>query len=243
MSTNREVLWEVVRPVLAWPMRSPVRLGLVAAALVLVLVLVAQISGGTSPQEAAPVPDDAAVTTTDQAAVTAGDRPTPLPAAPAPAGPGRVPGEQEAATSEQADDHGHDHSHEGGLGLDEGWVPQEEAGDAALVTAETVADEQIVQLGVDTVAAMARPDDDVDEATWWEKFSVHLTEQARNDYEGVDPRNVPWSSAGEGALLPDTGHAHLVRMVQVQTERGPVVAHVARDGDGWAVSRVSWDWS
>lgn len=262
MSTNREVLWEVVRPVLAWPMRSPVRLGLVVACAVVVLMVFAQVSARTSPGEVSA--DEAALTTgpslTGPSLVSATSSPSPHQVASSPTQTqDRVPAEEVAGATaapaaeqaedveqpEQAEDvegHDHEHPHESGLGLGDEWLTEEEAGDAALVTAETVADEQIVQLGVDAVAAMARPAEDVDEADWWEEFSSHLTSQGRQDYEGVDPRSVPWSSVSGGALLSAGDHSHLVRMVEVKTDRGPVVAHVAREGEGWAVSRLSWDW-
>lgn len=246
MSTNREVLWEVVRPVLAWPMRSPVRLGLVVACAVVVLMVFTQVSARTSPGEVSA--DDAALTT-DDSLVSATSSPSPQVVSSPTQTQDRVPAEEMAGATapaaEQPEDvegHDHEHSHESGLGLGDEWLTEEEAGDAALVTAETVAEEQIVQLGVDAVAAMARPAEDVDEADWWEEFSSHLTSQGRQDYEGVDPRSVPWSSVSGGALLSAGDHSHLVRMVEVTTDRGPVVAHVAREGEGWAVSRLSWDW-
>lgn len=237
---------------LAWPLRSPLRLGAVALVLVLALVVASRLPGGASSGQAAA--EDAAARA-DAVVVTAPAQPLEPPEPPeppedavdsvqfgVPAGVGAGVGVRVGVGVAAEPAHPGGEDPDAGPVPGEEWVPEEELGDQALATAETGEDEQVVRLGSAAVEAMARPGPDVDPDTWWEEFSSHLTEQGQDDYVGIDPQSVPWAEVGEGLLLPDTGHAHLVRMVQVQTERGPVVAHVSRQGQGWAVSRVSWDW-
>lgn len=45
-TTTKGILWEVVAPVARWPVRSPLRLCMVTAAIVLLLVAVAHLTGG-----------------------------------------------------------------------------------------------------------------------------------------------------------------------------------------------------
>lgn len=234
--SSRGVLWEVVRPVLAWPLRSPLRLGLVVAALVVALVVVAQVGGRGQGD-----PDQLAGAT---ASPTVQEQP----------GEDLAGSTSHATVSSQGGDlaeeepevgHDHGHSHDEAL---ESSVPLDEA-DPSVLTQEPQTDVQqdAVAAGVAAVQAMTRPgeDDDVDEQQWWEDFAATLTAQAQDDYEGIDPQTVPWTEASsEGVLVPmGEGHEHLVQFVQVDTDRGPVVAHVSRDGqDGWAVARIEWEW-
>lgn len=230
--SSRGVLWEVVRPVLAWPMRSPLRLGLVCTAVLIALVVAVQVTGRAGEGQDG----------TDQVAATAPPgTPAPTLGAQLPADPAGQTSDHDETGEEPAHDHGHDHDE-----ALESSVPLEDADPSVLTQEpETEAEQDAVSAGVAAVRAMTRPGEDVEEQDWWEAFAATLTDQARDDYQGIDPQAVPWTQAStEGVLVPmDEDHAHLARFVQVDTDRGPVLAHVARDGqDGWAVSRVEWEW-
>ena len=95
------------------------------------------------------------------------------------------------------------------------------------------------------VEAYARPAPGVSENAWWKKVSAFLTDQARQDYEGVDPATVPYSRVtGPARVLPPEGDEELVWMVQVPTDAGRYTVHLLPAGDerlstNWRVSRLS----
>lgn len=256
MLSSRGVLWDVLRPIAAWPMRSPARLLSIVAGVVVAMIIGSQVFGEpsdpvadgdlteatstTSP--ATPGSDSVAATAASgddvQATTAPGDDVGATSVPPADGG-----GDDEVATATSAaaeaepvgglDD---DHDHDG-----DGWVIPE-AGESFAAPPKDAKETTIAATGVKAVRAMARPAKNVSEKTWWKRFSARLTDQAQQDYKGIDPASVPWAKVSKqtGQLLPSEGHSDLVQLVEVETDTGPVTAHVRRDGEGWAVSRISW---
>lgn len=135
--------------------------------------------------------------------------------------------------------HGHDPAD-----ADE-WVTLDPDDPTPVFDPEGEQEQEIAGVAVAAVAAMARPGEGVDEQDWWEGFAAHLTVQARSDYEGTDPTQVPWVEVDEdlgGKMLPRVeGTPGLLRMVQVSTDTGPVTVYVQLGDEGWAVSQITWD--
>lgn len=251
MLSSKGVLWDVLRPIAAWPMRSPARLfGLVAGVLV-AMIIGSQLFG----DDGEPVSDgdltEATSTTSPPTASIGSAEETAVPGVDVQAttAPGddvnetAVPPVGDGGDDEVATATGAANEPEPLTGIDDedGWVTPEE-GESFAVAPKGAKETTIAATGVKAVQAMARPAKDVSEKTWWKRFSARLTDQAQQDYKGIDSASVPWAKVGKqtGQLLPSEGHSDLLQLVEVDTDTGPVTAHVRRNGDGWAVSRISW---
>lgn len=95
-------------------------------------------------------------------------------------------------------------------------------------------------MAVRFVKAYARPaGDKVDARTWWAQVSPMLTAQARADYAGTDPSNVPFTKVtGEAKVKPVQDDHGLVILVVVPTDVGDLTVHLV--GDPLAVSRLTF---
>lgn len=264
MLKGRNVLWEVARPVLGWPLRSPLRLLMVVAVVCLVGALISQLRSEEAPQAGtdqdqvtatvAPGDDEAAQSAPvdeegDQVAATAvpGDEvggPTAdtdeveVTEEPTEEATEETVEEPSGEAVEVGEDDGHGHDD------DDSWETIEPGDQMPVFDPKGEVEEEIAALAVEAAVAMARPGEDDDTEQWWEEFSGHLTEKARGDYEGVDPQQVPYTEVDTdlgGKMLPRPADTpDMLRLVQVETDTGPVTVWVQREGEGWAVSRISW---
>lgn len=267
MLKGRNVLWEVARPLLGWPLRSPLRLIMVIAGVVLAGVVISQLRSSEAPMPTADADQEqvsASAAPGDEAGHTADlededDLAAVWTAAPDDEEAGHtaelVEGTEAAeetggepvedlvegeptGDAENGTDNGHDH------GDDASWEPVEPGDPLPVFDPEGETEEEIAAVAVDAAVAMTRPAEDADPEQWWEEFSPHLTERAAGDYEGTDPQQVPWTEVDTetgGKMLPRPADTpELLRLVQVETDTGPVTVWVQREGDRWAVSRISW---
>ena len=92
------------------------------------------------------------------------------------------------------------------------------------------------------LAAFARPSRG-SPAAWWRRVAPFLTEQAREDYLGVDPATVPFTRVtGPAAPLAPEDEGPHVLMLRIPTDGGDHVVHLVPDEaarSGWAVSRLT----
>lgn len=75
---------------------------------------------------------------------------------------------------------------------------------------------------------------------WWKGLKKHLSQTARSDYSGTDPRNVPAREVtGQGKLVDDSS-AYLAR-VRVPTDIGGYEVLLSRTGNAgpWMVERMT----
>lgn len=90
--------------------------------------------------------------------------------------------------------------------------------------------------------AFARPTS-AGSAQWWERVRPLLSVQARQDFLGADPTQVPFTritgSASRVELEDAEGSQGLVVLVAVPTDAGLYVVHLVPGPRGWLVSRVT----
>lgn len=92
---------------------------------------------------------------------------------------------------------------------------------------------RITDFAAATMNAFARPPAGTDEASWWAKFSANLTDEARRDFEGTDPQNVPFTKVtGPAKILDEDGSWHL--LVEVPTDAGDFQVEVEIMGEDLA---------
>lgn len=90
------------------------------------------------------------------------------------------------------------------------------------------------------MSAFARPGAGTSADTWWAAVVPYLTEEAAKDYEGVDPRNVPFTHVGERATIVPTGApTALLTAARVETDAGPYLVEMTTGPDGVQVMRAT----
>lgn len=227
---SKTVLWEVIAPVARWPMRSPRRLLATTLVLVVGLVLSARLGDSQGSPAAAPAGSSAPITTGTSTASPAAD-----PTDPSEAATGTAPAPSSGSTSSPS-------SEDVELSEEDGWVdassatPSSDPAEADLVNRLTSRATRIVT----DLAARPAKADAAAQKTWYRKVAQHMTLQAAEDYEGIDPRRIPFTKVTGTATVAaaDPDQADLVRFVSVPTDAGTVVVHMGRQGPAWAVSRL-----
>ena len=95
------------------------------------------------------------------------------------------------------------------------------------------------QAAVDFLTAFARPADDLATQAWWANVSSRLTEQAAADYEGTDPRQVPFTPVTPPApIMPSAAPAELLTIARVETDGGVYLVEMQTGPDGILVARA-----
>ncbi|WP_104251419.1 hypothetical protein [Pseudoclavibacter sp. RFBA6] len=137
------------------------------------------------------------------------------------------------ATSEAQHAHEHGHAH-GQIDSDTGEVitsePVATLDADARTSAEATADQ--------AMRAYARPT--LDAQTWWTELSALMTQQARQDYQYVQPSAIPANAITGPAALTDDTSAYVVH-VDVPTNAGIYTVILTRqDGaSSWLVARIT----
>lgn len=141
----------------------------------------------------------------------------------------------DTAPSPSETDHAHEYGHaHGQIDSDTGEVitsqPVATLDVDARTTAEATADQ--------AMRAYARPS--LDAQTWWTELSALMTQQARQDYQYVQPSAIPANTITGPAALTDDTSAYVVH-VDVPTNAGIYTVILTRqDGaSSWLVARIT----
>lgn len=95
------------------------------------------------------------------------------------------------------------------------------------------------QAAVDFLTAFARPADDLAAQAWWTNVSSRLTEEAAADYEGTDPRQVPFTRVTSAAIImPSEAPAELLTIARVETDGGVYLVEMQTGPDGIRIARA-----
>lgn len=87
--------------------------------------------------------------------------------------------------------------------------------------------------------AFARPSTQTGDATWWSQVKPYLSAQAAADYEGTDPRSVPFTRiTGPVSVIPTDAPADLLTAVRVPTDAGDYVVELRTTATGMEVARA-----
>lgn len=87
--------------------------------------------------------------------------------------------------------------------------------------------------------AFARPSTEISDAAWWSQVKPYLSAQAAADYEGTDPRSVPFTRITSPVfVIPTDAPADLLTAVRVPTDAGNYVVELRTTATGMEVART-----
>lgn len=215
--STRGVLWEVIAPVVRWPLRSPARLiGTIVAGIVL-MCAVGRLDGG---QDTAPEP---ATSSTSSTSTPSTSSPTSTASSPTstttPTATGSSTSSTASAspsprsTSSAADTDRED------WGSTKALSAQEKAARPAVSKARTLATK--------VVAHRTSP-----RATWWKAVRPYLSPSGRQQLEQLGPRGLPFTkvTGKAGLIVTEADMGKRFTSVAVPTNKGTYLFLVEKSG-------------